>query len=87
MFDTNQDLEQAGSQSGFGQPITGGERPGLRQLPDVQRRRHGVTTPTAASAAPGLMITANRRPRRRIPTRRRRRRPVVVEPRAHQRRC
>ncbi len=28
MFDTNQDLEQAGSQSGFGQPITGGETAG-----------------------------------------------------------
>ena len=28
MFDTNQDLEQAGSQSAFGQPITGGETAG-----------------------------------------------------------
>ena len=42
MFDTNQDLEQAGSQSAFGQPITNGVTGGTSQeLPDLSRRRGG----------------------------------------------
>ena len=59
MFDTNQDLEQAGSQSAFGQPITNGATGGIDQeQPDLHRRVSGV------SASGGLgdawtMNTAN----------------------------